>query len=150
MLIGAIMLVVVSAALVFFLEHGSRGVSRDFTRIIYLQKIGLILRDYRAEFGSYPSTLLELSAYGRKKDSGKTFPRNDWPRNPGSEKDDPNAGYLYAVSSDGANYVLGAKLDDMQKELEQLPEFAPSELDGIVYGVNCDDPVYCISEFVAP
>jgi type II secretory pathway pseudopilin PulG len=54
---------------------------------------------------------------------------------------DPSAGrsYFYGTNPTGSGYVLGATLEDSgSAQLRQ-------DIDGPnVYGVNCDDPVYCI------
>lgn len=46
--------------------------------------------------------------------------------------------YFYGVSSDGLSYTLGA-------ELERDNSVLKDDIDGTSNGVNCADPVYCIS-----
>lgn len=53
---------------------------------------------------------------------------------------DPTPGrtYSYGVSGDGQSYVLAATLEDAgNRELLK-------DVDGTVFGINCDDPVYCV------
>lgn len=50
----------------------------------------------------------------------------------------PSRTYEYGVSSDQQNYVLEAVLEDTNNSA--LTE----DVDGTIYGVNCDDPSYCI------
>lgn len=52
---------------------------------------------------------------------------------------DPTAGrtYRYGVSGDGQSYVLAATLEDTgNRELLK-------DVDGTVFSVACDDPIYC-------
>ena len=46
--------------------------------------------------------------------------------------------YMYGTSANGTDYVLGALLNDANNP--QLRE----DIDGTVFGINCDDPVYCV------
>lgn len=46
--------------------------------------------------------------------------------------------YFYGVNSDGLSYTLGA-------ELERDNNVLKDDIDGSSNGVNCADPVYCIS-----
>lgn len=46
--------------------------------------------------------------------------------------------YFYGVSGDGLSYTLGA-------ELERDNSVLKDDIDGTSNGVNCADPVYCIS-----
>ncbi len=52
---------------------------------------------------------------------------------------DPTTGrtYLFATDGTGTSYVIGATLED-----DQNPALR-EDIDGSVYGVGCDDPVYC-------
>lgn len=54
---------------------------------------------------------------------------------------DPSAGrsYFYGVSGTGSGYVLGATMEDAGNAALRQDIDGPN-----VYGVNCDDPVYCI------
>lgn len=49
-----------------------------------------------------------------------------------------NTTYYYRYGSDGASYVLGAQLEDTNNP--RLND----DVDGIILGVDCNDPVYCI------
>ncbi len=53
---------------------------------------------------------------------------------------DPNTGttYLFADPAPGTTYVLGAMLED------SASAYLAQDVDGIMNGVNCNDPVYCV------
>ena len=53
---------------------------------------------------------------------------------------DPSSGrsYSYATDADGVGYIVGAVLED-----EGNPALR-DDIDGDVYGVPCDDPMYCV------
>ena len=53
---------------------------------------------------------------------------------------DPTSGqtYSYGVSSDGQSYVLAATLEDSGNSQLQ------KDVDGTVFSIACDDPVYCV------
>ena len=50
----------------------------------------------------------------------------------------PDRTYKYGVSSDQQEYVLAATLEDTNHPALK------NDTDGVVYGINCDDPVYCV------
>ncbi len=54
------------------------------------------------------------------------------------DKDKTIRFYSYSISDDGQSYILGAILEDKNNLLFENDE------DGIIYRVNCDDPVYCV------
>lgn len=53
---------------------------------------------------------------------------------------DPTSGrnYYYGTDGTGSGYVLGATLEDSSNAS------LSRDIDGTVYGVNCNDPVYCV------
>ena len=76
--------------------------------------------------GLYPASLLELE--------GKFMPTP--PRDPAT-----GALYFYGLSSDRQNYVVGAKLEDRNNS-ELL-----KDADGLIHGIDCNDPVYCVTTY---
>lgn len=50
----------------------------------------------------------------------------------------PDQDFYYGGNNDGQSYVLGITLE--KKDSPALKE----DVDGMIYGVNCDDPNYCI------
>ena len=55
---------------------------------------------------------------------------------------DPSGGktYFYGANAAGSSYVIGAILEDANNSALRSGDDA----DGFLYGVNCDDPMYCI------
>jgi len=45
--------------------------------------------------------------------------------------------YYYGVSGDGLQYVIGARLERDNAVLRD-------DVDGTLFGIDCNDPVYCI------
>ena len=54
--------------------------------------------------------------------------------------DDPISSnhYYYTAQSDGNGYVIGSRLENENSSALK------GDVDGMVRGVNCNDPVYCI------
>jgi type II secretory pathway pseudopilin PulG len=52
---------------------------------------------------------------------------------------DPSSGKTYFYGSDGPAYVIGAELEDAGNPALK------DDQDGTTFGVDCDDPVYCIT-----
>jgi len=50
----------------------------------------------------------------------------------------PGQDFYYGVSSDSRSYVLGITLE--KKDNPALKD----DVDGLIYGINCDDPIYCV------
>jgi prepilin-type N-terminal cleavage/methylation domain-containing protein len=51
---------------------------------------------------------------------------------------DPSSGQTYFYGTDGPRYIVGAKFEDGNNPALN------DDIDGTVFGVDCDDPVYCI------
>lgn len=50
------------------------------------------------------------------------------------------------LSNDGQQYVLAAILENMNGEHRNLEALQKEDLDGIILGIDCNDPVYCIDK----
>jgi general secretion pathway protein G len=51
---------------------------------------------------------------------------------------DPSSGKSYFYGTDGPSYVIGAELEDASNPVLN------DDLNGTKFGVDCDNPVYCI------
>lgn len=120
----------------------TRRLGRDARRISDLRQVQNGLELYFNRCGYYPGTAQASAPCGAYSAiaswadltaaiSGSGF---------GSIPNDPTGGtnYLYGASANGVGYVLGAKLEDAGSSA------LTQDIDGIVNGVNCDDPVYCL------
>lgn len=143
LLVTAIISILASILLIGF---GSiRQIGRDTRRIADLNQVRNGLELYFTKCGYYPgtaqaaagtcspfspiSTWADLQAALIGSGIGVTAVPND-----------PTSGvnYFYGTSENGTSYVLGALLENSANaNLSQ-------DIDGVVDGVNCDDPVYCV------
>ncbi|MDO8471493.1 MAG: hypothetical protein Q7S49_02705 [bacterium] len=98
---------------------------RDLMRTIDISQIQQGLELYFTARALYPQSLLEIEG-----EFLPTVPR------------DPVSGslYDYAVSANRTGYALGARLEDPSSSLLSADV---GDTDGIIYGVDCNDPVYC-------
>ncbi|OGY39342.1 MAG: hypothetical protein A2418_01595 [Candidatus Brennerbacteria bacterium RIFOXYC1_FULL_41_11] len=119
------------SAMVLVGLSGVRAQGRDTRRIADLRNTQNALEIYFNANTEYPSSTdwdsLETELINA--DIGvKKLPR------------DPllSRSYEYAVSGDGLHYVLMAGLES--QDSQALRE----DSDGVVYGVSCEDPSYCI------
>ncbi|KKR88942.1 MAG: hypothetical protein UU85_C0001G0134 [Candidatus Wolfebacteria bacterium GW2011_GWA2_42_10] len=114
--------------------RGFRGSAYDSRRITDLQKVQGYLEVYYTKNRQYPnvSAWSALQTELVNAQMGITAIPND-PL--------PGGVYHYGVNStDRQSYVLGARFST--SDHSALKE--PTEVDGTVFGVNCDDPVFCI------
>ncbi len=54
--------------------------------------------------------------------------------------------YLYGSDETGSNYVFGVRFDNPNTFKEAFNE----DIDGLIFGIDCNDPVYCVSPAVNP
>ncbi len=111
---------------------GFRARGRDARRIADLREVQNGLELYYTKNNSYPpagGSWANLTAALQQAEIGIT----QIPHDPLY----PKKNYVYGVSDDGHSYVVGAELESDNTGLAD-------DIDGIVYGVNCNDPVYCI------
>ncbi len=114
--------------------RGFRGGAYDSRRMTDLQRVQSYLEIYYSNGRQYPnvSTWSALQTAITTANIGVTSVPND-PL--------PGETYYYGVdSTDFQSYVLGAKFSTVDHS--SLKEI--TEIDGTVFGVNCDDPVFCI------
>ena len=122
----------------------TRRLGRDSRRINDLAEVRTGLEHYNLKCGYYPGTAQASSPCGAYSAistwanltaalTGSNLDINNIPN-------DPTAGsnYFYGASAGGASYILGARLEDPNNSA------LTQDIDGSVYGVNCDDPVYCV------
>jgi len=120
--------------------------ARDSKRIGDIASLRLLINLYYTDCGSYPASL------GGTTNSLKNPPNcfqsaNALPELPKDPKwssstkgcsDQFESDYRYATS--GTTYVLAACLEDSNAKVLE------SDLNGPVLGINCDTPVYCVSQ----
>lgn len=129
LIVVAIIAILASIVLVGLGPFRSRG--RDTRRIADLSQVQNGLELYFTKNGVYPDASDWATLTATLKAAGIGV--NSVPNDP-----TPTANYVYGLNSDKNSYVLGAKLEDGSNPALN------SDIDGTVYGVNCDDPVYCI------
>jgi len=125
-LLVVIAIIGILAAAIIVRTIGVQRAGRDTRRKQDLAQLRAPLADYqRKHQGNYPSSLSALVP-----DYASQVPS------------DPLTGASYTYGVDDAtnptDYVIMATLEDSGD-----PELG-SDVDGTVYGVNCDDPNYCI------
>ncbi|MGB9848060.1 MAG: type II secretion system protein [Minisyncoccia bacterium] len=124
------------AALILVGLSSFRTRGRDTRRIADLKEVQNGLEVYYMKNGTYPTgintwTDLEnaLTSAGIGITSIPKDPTNGSPYQ-----------YVYGVDGTGQHYVIGATIEDPDANTSLLQ----NDLDGTVYNVSCDDPVYCI------
>ena len=126
--------------------------SRDSTRINDLETVQRYIQAYYANVKKDPivnagqkqsdwkqlkDTLTSWAEGQRNNSYYSSTIANYFPQQP---VDEDKFLYDYRSSSFGESYVLSVTLEDASNYRLQ------SDLDGIVLGVNCDDPVFCIGQ----
>jgi len=114
--------------------RGFRAGAYDSRRMADMQKVQSYLEIYYTRNRQYPnvSTWSALQSELVNSEVGISAIPND---------PVPGQTYYYGIdSSDFQSYVLGAKFST--PDHSSLKE--PTEFDGTVLGVNCDDPVFCV------
>ncbi len=115
--------------------------ANDKKRVSDLRQVQSGLELYYDKCGYYPGRVDCGSSFGSAPktwgDLGKIL--TDTKVGVSSLPKDPNPGatYLYG-SANGDDYILGAKLDSASNPVLQ------GDVDGLKFGVNCNDPVYCV------
>jgi prepilin-type N-terminal cleavage/methylation domain-containing protein len=114
--------------------RGFRAGAYDARRLADMQKVQSYLEIYYTRNRQYPNVSTWSALQGELVNSEVGI--SAIPNDPV-----PNQTYYYGVdSTDFQSYVLGAKFST--PDHSALKE--PTELDGTVLGVNCDDPVFCV------
>ncbi|MEK7549344.1 MAG: type II secretion system protein [Patescibacteria group bacterium] len=114
--------------------RGFRGGAYDARRMTDLQRVQSYLEIYYTQNRAYPnvSTWSVLQTTLISANIGVTSIPND-PL--------PGNNYYYGVdSTDFQSYTLGARFST--SDHSSLQE--STEIDGTVFGINCDDPVFCV------
>ena len=121
-----------SVVLVGLGSFRSRG--RDARRVADLREVQNSLELYYLKNGNYPASNNwdDLRSLLINDAVGITIVPND----PLSNSSDMS--YSYGYSSDKQGYVLSAALEDIYNSSLK------DDIDGIVYGVDCADPIYCV------
>jgi prepilin-type N-terminal cleavage/methylation domain-containing protein len=131
LIVVAIIGLLTSIILVGLGSFRARG--RDARRIADLRETQNALELYYAKEQSYPTTDVsnwsDLQSVLIEAGIGVSAIAND-PL--------PAKNYSYGASTDGQNYVVGATLEDTTNTNLN------GDIDGTVYGVSCEDPVYCV------
>lgn len=121
------------AALILVGLSSFRTRGRDTRRIADLKEVQNGLEVYYMKYGNYPNvnTWTDLETALVNAGIGIT-----------SIPKDPTATYtyLYGVDASQQHYVIGATIEDEQGNQSLLA----NDLDGTIYNVDCNDPVYCV------
>lgn len=135
---------------------GKRENARDSARISDLSRVDGYLKEYFDDVGNDPLMQDELShqreliwaklktalinqagnqrdGLSRKRSIERSFPNQ------------PTDGRLYGYWTDGAgkNFILYVMLEDEENSALK------KDIDGVILGINCNDPVYCIGRGVS-
>lgn len=129
LIVVAIIGLLTSIILVGLGSFRARG--RDARRIADLRETQNALELYYAKNQAYPSAASWADLATALTGAGIGV---------SSIANDPLAGqnYSYGIPTGGQNYVLAATLEDGGNTN------LSNDIDGTVYSVNCDDPVYCV------
>lgn len=134
-----ITIIALLASLILVGMGGARAKARDSRRIADLHSIQNALELYYAKFYFYPQTQSDWKGFVLILTNPETgIGVSSVPKDPLT-----NVGwtYYYGRSSDGQDYVLGAKLETKDPALDD-------DIDETVYGVDCGSPVgdtiYCV------
>lgn len=111
-----------------------RARGRDARRIADLRSVQNILELYYAKNGEYPSS----NSWSDLKSNltGAGIGVSALPNDPINSET-----YQYSASASNQSYVLGSKMEDVDHSVLR------DDVDGggtENYGINCDDPLYCI------
>jgi len=126
LIVVAIIGILSSIVLVGLGSFRSRG--RDARRVADLREVQNALELYYAKTGAYPVGKNVGVATLNLQNEGIGVTKI--PSDPGSG--------TYQYGSDGKSYVLSATLE------EEAASILGDDIDGTVFGVNCDGLVYCI------
>lgn len=112
-----------------------RARGRDARRVADLRQVQQGLELYYAGNGQYPpsGSWSDLTSQLIGASIGVTQVPND----PQSGKD-----YKYGVDANQQSYILGADLEETGSGQGLLRD----DVDGTLYGINCNDPIYCIQQ----
>jgi len=135
--------IVVVIGFVFSIPQPHYG-GRDTARVANLESVRTYLEAYNVKCGHYPG-IIDI-----KPECSSPDVNNNWteltktmsaagitsklPNDPTPEKN-----YFYGVEKpNGLRFVVGAAFERNNNKLR-------NDVDGIIYGVDCNDPVYCVS-----
>lgn len=134
-----ITIIALLASLILVGMGGARAKARDSRRIADLHAIQNALELYYAKFYFYPQPQSDWRGFSLILTNPETgIGVSSVPKDPLT-----NVGwtYYYGRSSDGQDYVLGARLETKDPALDD-------DIDGTVYGVDCGnfvgDTIYCV------
>lgn len=122
----------------------TRRLGRDSKRIADLKQVQQGLELYNLKCGYYPGTAQASTPCGSfsviSTWANLTAALTGSNLDISSISNDPTAGsnYFYGTSGGGTGYIIGARLEDANNAA------LSQDVDGNVYGVTCDDPVYCV------
>jgi prepilin-type N-terminal cleavage/methylation domain-containing protein len=121
-----------SVVLVGLGSFRSRG--RDARRVADLREVQNSLELYYLKNGNYPASNNwdDLRSLLVNDAIGITIVPND------PLSDSSNMSYSYGYSADKQGYVLSSTLEDVYNSSLK------DDIDGIVYGIDCADPIYCV------
>lgn len=116
---------------------------RDTRRVSDLRQVQNGVELYYAKCGYYPGTAqsgTDCTGFAQVSDwAGLSSSLTGSSIGVSKVPNDPRSGDTYVYgSSSGGSYVLGATLENANSP--QLRD----DVDGVVEGVSCDDPVYCV------
>jgi hypothetical protein len=142
--LSAIGLFVVAAIGFIFLIPQSHYGDRDTARVANMESVRAYLEIYNTKCGHYPGVAdiipecssptannnwIELTKAMSAAGISSRFPNDSI----------PGRNYFYGVGApDDLRFVVGATFERDNNKLR-------NDVDGIIYGVDCNDPVYCVS-----
>lgn len=117
---------------------GFRARGRDARRIADLRETQNALELYYSRNNRYPA-ISGADSWASLKTTlvGGGIGVSTIPNDPLNSSDSSKT-YEYGVSSDQQNYVLKTTLEDSGNSI------LADDADGAIYGLSCDDPVYCV------
>jgi hypothetical protein len=147
--------VIVTAFVLAFVVGGKAmvpGMNRDAVRIADLRQVQNSLELYYNKCGYYPGEAHTISPCGQFvqitswKDLTNALAHSNLgiarvPNDPRYVANRQWTPYFYGTNASGTGYVVGAKLELENPGYKSLLAESPR---GVIYGVNCNPPVYCI------
>lgn len=133
LIVVAIIGLLASMILVGLSSFRTKG--RDARRVADLRQIQNGLEIYYTKNLRYPAASGDaLSTWGALSGALSSVGIKQTPQDPLGTA----SSYAYAVDTGGQSYVLMTTMEDPENNI------LSTDIDGTIYGINCDDPAYCV------